>query len=362
MDDENEESLEDGLARTAAELEGGDDDKGGRSRGRSAARTDEQDDAGDSDADDDTGEQDADDDESNDEESDDESDESDEEEEEESDDDDESDDDESEDEDEDDDVDPEVAAAAARHQLPTTFEDVIKKLPKEARAAARQAFAARLKEVESGLGRAFQEARAERSELARIKAERTHETENPADHIADLLDADPKLIDKLNEELTKRETAAYRDAKKMTRDQAKKDLDQQAKTAVDTQETRRKRGEQVVAIAQRLARDAGVPFKLVDKALYIAVTNSKDGDVTDEVIRRIVKQEARDWQKLTGERKREKKQEYIKSKTKQREQAKKRVSARDRGHAPAPGRQREPRSLEEALTRRAAKILPDAPA
>jgi hypothetical protein len=64
----------------------------------------------------------------------------------------------------------------------------------------------RLKEVESGLGRAFQEARAERKELARLKAERKHNEDHPADFIADLIDANPKLLDELNEELENRET------------------------------------------------------------------------------------------------------------------------------------------------------------
>src|ERR1041384_7914632 len=222
---------------------------------------------------------------------------------------------EEEDPEDDDALDPEVEAAAARHQLPTNFEDIVRKLPKAARADARQAFRQRLKEVESGLGRAFQEARAERKELARLKAERKHEEEHRADYLADLIDADPKLLEQLNEELEKRETAAYREAKKLTREQAKKELDSTAERETAQLEQRRQRGQQVASLAQRLAREAGVPFKIVDKTLYIAVLNSPEKDVTDEAIRRIVKQEARDWRKLTGERKTEKKQENIKDKS-----------------------------------------------
>lgn len=267
-----------------------------------------------------------------------------------------------EEEDDDDAPDPDVRAAAERHQLPTRFEDIVKKLPKEVRAEARQAFHQRLKEVESGLGRAFQEARAERKTLARLEAERKHEQENPVDFIADLLDTKPELLDKLNEELTKRETAAYREAKKMTREQAKKELERTVDQQATVREQRRQRGQQVASLASRLAREEGVPFKIIDQAIYIAVSNSPDHDVTDEAIRQIVKREAKDWRKLTGERKREKKQEYIQRKSKQIRDGRRRVTSRDRGSAPAPGRRREPKSLEEALTRRAKAILPDAPA
>lgn len=355
-DDEQESALEEGLSKAAARLEGGrgasDDDADDDAD--DVDETDERDEDDDDGADDETSDDDEDDSDEDDESgADDDDNDSDE-------DDEESDDDE--DEDDDDELDPEVAAAAARHQLPTTFEDVVKKLPKEARAAARQAFAARLKEVESGLGRAFQEARAERQELARVRAERKAIEADPIDHIVELLEQDPKLLDALNEELENRENPRYRAAKSKERDNAKKDLERQVEEETRTVEARRQRGAQVVALAQRLARDAGVPFKLVDKALYIAVTSSKDGDLPDEAIRRIVRQEARDWQKLTGERKREKKQEYIRSKSNSAKDAKRRVTSRDRGHAPAPGRRREPKSLEEALTRAASKILPDAPA
>lgn len=265
-------------------------------------------------------------------------------------------------EDDDDDVpDPEVRAAAERHQLPTRFEDIVKKLPKGVRAEARQAFHQRLKEVESGLGRAFQEARAERKTLARLEAERKHEQAHPVDFIADLLDTKPELLDQLNEELTKRETAAYRDAKKMTRDLAKKELERTVDQEATARESRRQRGQQVAMLASRLAREEGVPFKIIDQAIYIAVSNSPEKDITDEAIRQIIKREAKDWRKLTGERKREKKQEYIQRKSKQIRDGRRRVTSRDRGSAPAPGRRREPKSLEEALTIRARKILPDAP-
>lgn len=357
-DDDSGNALERGLSKAAERLEGG--------RGRAAADddADDRDDADDQDDrdDDDDAPDDDDQDDAPDDDEEEEDDEDDEDEEDDADSPDDDDEDEEEDEDDDDELDPEVEAAAARHQLPTNFEDVIKTLPKEARAAARQAFHQRLKDVESGLGRAFQEARAERQELARVRLERKAIADNPIDHIVELLESEPKLLDQLNEELENRENPRYRAAKEKERTNAKKDLDSQVEAATRQAEERRQRGTQVVALAQRLARDAGVPFKLIDKALYIAVTSSKDGDISDAVIRRIVKQEARDWQKLTGERKRASKQEYIRSKSKQVKDAKRRPSARDRGHAPAPGRRREPKSLEEALTRAASRILPDAPA
>jgi hypothetical protein len=61
----------------------------------------------------------------------------------------------------------------------------------------------------------------------------------------------------------------------MTRENAKKELERTAdEETAEAVEQRRQRGQQVASLAQRLARDAGVPFKLVDKALYIAVMSS----------------------------------------------------------------------------------------
>lgn len=352
-DSDDGESLEKGIASFFDENVDG--SGGARERDEDADDDEQDEDAEDSDEGDEDDEPD---------DSDDDDEEDDDESEEDSDDDDEGEEEDEEEDDSDDDdaLDPEIEAAAARHQLPTNFEDIVRKLPKEARAAARQAFSKRLKEVESGLGRAFQEARGERKELTRLKAERAHEETHRIDHIADLIDGDPKLLGQLNEELEKREVSAYREAKQKERKIAKAELDRSAEEATTKAEARRQRGQQVVSLAQRLARDAGVPYKVIDKAIYIAVLNSPEKDVTDEQIRRIVKQEARDWRKLTGERKTEKKKEYIQRKSKQIRDGKRRVSARDRGHAPAPGRRREPKNLREALERRAASILPDAPA
>ena len=367
-DDDSDEgnSLEAGLSRSAAKLDGADgadeDDRDetddvdeesddDRDEGADDDAGDDEDDADDDDEDDASDDDDEDDDADDSDEDDDESDDDEEEEEE-----------EEEDSDDDDGLDPEVEAAAARHQLPTNFEDIVRQLPKDVRAKARAAFSKRLKEVESGLGRAFQEARQERGELARIKAERKHDEEHRVDFIADLIDANPKLLEELNEELEKRETGAYRDAKKMTREQAKAKVQEAADAEIKKTEARHARGQQVMTLARKLAKDSGVPFKLVDRAIYAAVMSSETKDVTDEQIRQIVKAEARDWRHLTGEKKTERKAAVIRKKTEDLKKAKKRVTARDRGHAPAPGRRREPKELRDALTRAAGKILPDAPA
>lgn len=253
-------------------------------------------------------------------------------------------------------LDGEFTAAAERHRLPTAFEDVLKALPKDARPAARKAFQGRLKEVEGGFTRAMQEARRDRKTVATLKAEREYIDQNPIDHVVELMGKDPKFVEALNKELDKMENEAYAEAKTMRREDAKKKVQEKA-DALEKEETRREqRAEHVESIARPLARKEGIPFRLAERALYIAITQSPEGDVTDAQIRRIVAEEAKAYRKDTGQRVREDRKTVVRDKAAERDQARRRPAGRDRGRTPAPGRIREPKSLEEALTRRVAKM------
>lgn len=274
--------------------------------------------------------------------------------------------------DEDDDeetLDPSFLEAAAKHKLPTRFDDIVRTLPKAAQAKARLAFGTRLKEMESGLNRAFQEARGGRKTLATLTAEKTWIEKNPIDYFLDVMAKDPKFVTALNEELEKHETPAYAEARTMRRqDTKKKEIDDKAKEEEDKIEReakeharRAERAGHVGTLAKRLAKQEGVPYSIVEKALYIAITTSADGDITDAQVKRIVAQEAKELRRHTGERRRDDRKTYVRDKVAGSKAAKKRPTSRDRGHSPAPGRVRPPKSLEEALTRSAARIFPDAP-
>lgn len=262
-----------------------------------------------------------------------------------------------EEEDEDESIDDEFRAAADRHQLPTAFDDIVRKLPKDVRATARQAFGQRLHAMESGFHAAMQDARGYRREQAKTQLEAKWVADHPIDHIIELLDANPKLLEQLNAELTDRQTPAYDKAKKLDLKRERKELADQADAAAAAYDQRVARAQTVETSARDLCRKLGVPYEdYVDQALYIAIVNDPKRDITDAAVRELVTQKAKAWQKQTGTRRREAKAEYVRTKHAERREGQRRVTARDRGQAPAAGRQREPKSLEEALTRAAKRI------
>lgn len=260
--------------------------------------------------------------------------------------------------------------AAERHRIPTEFEDVVKQLPKEQRRTARALFATRLSQMESGLGRAFSEARSDRVELNKLSKRIKFEEENRVDHFATILlqKGNESLIDEIQAEIDKRtESDAYREGKQMRLEDAKKKLMDEATTEATAQERQTTRADAIESLGRRLCREEGIPYELgVEKALHIAILNS-DPDVmkrniSDEGIRAIVKRESKIFRKATGQRRQKESKEYVRDKIKERADGRRRVTARDRGRTPTPGRAKEPKSLEDALLRRAAKIVPDMPA
>lgn len=265
-----------------------------------------------------------------------------------------------------DELDDAFADAADRHRLPTSFERVLAKVPKAARAEARAALQGRLAQMESGYTRAMQEARAERRELVKLRKEKKYNDDNRVDVIAEALQ-DDKLFDAVNAELEKRGNAAYSDAKKMRTEDARKKLDEEAEqesAAVDRQSSR---ADAIERIARRYCRDEGIPYELgVEKALYIHLINTNADplkrDLSDREIKRIVQGEAKTYRKVAGVRRQKDRKEYVREKLRERDEGRKRVTSRDRGHAPAPGKRKEPASLKDALSSAAARVAPDMPA
>jgi hypothetical protein len=264
------------------------------------------------------------------------------------------DDEEDEDDDEEDDeqeLDPSFQSAAAKHKLPTRFEDIVRTLPKPAQAKARAAFSTRLKEMESGLNRAFQDARSHRRTLATAKAEREWIDKNPVDHFLEVMSKDPKFVEQLNDELEKMETKAYAEAKTMRREDAKKEITSKAEAAEAAAQQRDERIAHVTSLGQRLSKAEGLPWRIAERALFVAITQHPKGDLTDAEIRQVIKDEAKELRRHTGERKREDRKDYVRDKHADRKAAARRPRGRDRGQAPAPGRVRPPKNLEEALGR-----------
>lgn len=266
-------------------------------------------------------------------------------------------------------LDADFEEAAERHRLPTNVRDILAKVPKEARGAVVEVVGTRLKEMEAGFTRTIQQATVDRRELAKLRRERAFEEGNRVDMIAEWLDQDPKNLDRLNDELTKRDpekgSAAYAEAKKMRLDDARKKLQDQADE--DEQVTLRQhaRADAIESLSRRLCREEGVPFEVVNDAIVLAIVNShKDEaqrDLPDAAVRAIVKRSAAKWRGLTGERKADARKDYVKGKHQDRKDGQRRTSARDRGHSPAPGGAPKHKSLQSALLARAREVVPDMP-
>lgn len=271
-----------------------------------------------------------------------------------------------EEEDDDDDLSSDFEDAAERHRLPTRFDDVLKLVPKEQRPAARKAFAARLGEMESGLNRAFAEARTERKELVKLRKVRQFEEANRVDFIADLIEKDAKLFDAINEELENRETPAFKKAKAMQRENAQKDLERSIDEEATAQDRQNTRADAIERLGRRTCREEGIPYELTEKALFIAITASNTDvlkrDLSDNAVKAIIKREAKIIRKATGTRRQSDAKEYVREKHRERKEGRRRVTGRDRGHAPAPSKRPEHKSLKAALTSAAARIVPDMPA
>ncbi|HKW12122.1 MAG TPA: hypothetical protein VJO33_17170 [Gemmatimonadaceae bacterium] len=272
--------------------------------------------------------------------------------------------------DEEDDEPSEFDRAAARGKLPMEFSDILKSLPKEARGKARQAFEKRLGQMEAGFTRTMQQASSFRKERAELTSELKWIKENPIDFMWELFE-DSKtgadLIKRWDEEIEARQDPNAKGFAKeaaMRRERTKNDAKQTAEKEATQADHRQARADHVEGLADKLCRRAGIDYKDsgVEEALYIAIVNDPNRDITDASIRAIVERKAAAWRKITGEKKREQRTQWVKDKVAERNKGKKRITARDQGHMPAPGKKDESKlTLEQKMLRSVARIAPDMP-
>jgi hypothetical protein len=183
-----------------------------------------------------------------------------------------------------------VQRAAARTDLPTDFEDVVRTLPKEARAAARLAFRSRLRQMEAGFGRAMTQAREYRKDESKHRAAREFAEAHPVEHIIELLDGDPKLLDKLNKELTDRDkNASHKKLRELEVKAAKKAIEEKAAKEEADLEKRMTRAQHVETFARKLCRKEGIPYEdAVEEALYAAIVSDPNRDISDSDLKNLV--------------------------------------------------------------------------
>lgn len=202
--------------------------------------------------------------------------------------------------------DEEFETAVEKYKIPTKLDD----LPEEVRPLVEKKF----KAMEKGYTRAMQDARSYRQEKAQYDADRAYERDHPDQSIADALLADPKLIDKVNAEIEKRQNPAYAEALAKDRAVTKRETELNAKETLAQQEAKNARGEEIESYTKEAAKEAGIPFDLIEPAIVLAITSNPGKDFTEAQVDAIIAQQAKVYAKHVGAVKGAKTREYAKAK------------------------------------------------
>lgn len=199
--------------------------------------------------------------------------------------------------------DAEFAEALTKQGVPVSLDD----LPDEARPLVQK----KLKDLERGFTKAMQEARGYRVEKAEFDAERRYQTEKPEQYFADKLLADPKLIERVNEEIQKRDVPAYREAVAKERETDQKLAKVTAAEQVERELALSARADHVEAHTQAVAKAAGIPFAFVEEAVALAISGNPE--MSDADVTRIVTEKAKVYKQHIGANKGAAKRELTKT-------------------------------------------------
>ncbi len=235
--------------------------------------------------------------------------------------DDEAEEDEPEEETDDEELDPDFTKAASKYDIPISLDDVLAKIPKEARAEARTFIAQKIKGMDAGYTKAMQEARSYRKEKAQYDQEKSYREAAPDQWLADYIQQNPSVIDKVNAELEKRADPTYAEAHAKTRAAEKKEAELaqekqeiEERNQADAERRTDERIEHVTTYVEKSAKSNGVPVELVEEAIAAHIMQSEDNDITDAEIDQIITAKAKVLNRLTGAAKGAKTKEYAKDK------------------------------------------------
>lgn len=205
-------------------------------------------------------------------------------------------------------LDAEFTAALERSGVPTSIEEV----PEEFRPVVEK----KLKDLERGFTKAMQEARSYRQEKAKFDADQQYATEKPASYFADKLLADPSLIERVNEEIEKRNVPAYAEAvareRALATERAQMDAEKTVARTQAAEQAMTARVEHVETHTAQAAKAAGIPYALVEEAVALAV--SLNPDLSDEDVTRVVNEKARIYKQHLGANRGAAKRELAKEK------------------------------------------------
>ena len=195
----------------------------------------------------------------------------------------------------------------------------------------------KIKAIDSAFTRVMQEQTAFRAERAKLHGEERFRRENPALYFVEQIRKDPKLLEAVNAELDKLDPegasddakaanakaleGTIRDKRKTASDAVQKELDDQRAAY----EKAVGRGEEVDALARKLSADKGVPYRIVEKAIMLVLkereADRKPIDITNEEVKAIVDEEARELKGLVRKRERDESKKRVKDRAGNRRKA-----------------------------------------
>jgi hypothetical protein len=144
--------------------------------------------------------------------------------------------------------------------------------------------------MEAGFGRAMTQAREYRKDESKHRAAREFATAHPVEHIIEMLDGDPKLLDKLNTELDARDkNPSHKRLRELEVKQAREAIESKAQKEEAELEKRMTRAQHVESFARKLCRKEGIPYEdAVEEALYAAIVSDPNRDISDSDLKNLM--------------------------------------------------------------------------
>lgn len=190
----------------------------------------------------------------------------------------------------------ELEAAADRHKIPLSVEDI--KDP-----TARQLVTSRLKEMDAGFTRAMQEARAFRKKETAYEAERLYREQNPELAVVEMISAalkkDKGFIDKVQERLDKNADPEAAEVFAALVEKRKQESQSTVESHLGELERRYARAAAVENTARKVAQREGLPWRLAEKEIERALLRKPESerDLTDDEIAAAIRAEATEYKK-----------------------------------------------------------------
>lgn len=225
------------------------------------------------------------------------------------------DDDEDLDEEEDDEVSDETKGALKARGADLTLEDV----PEEYRPLV----AKKLKSVDAAFTRVMQEATAFRADRAKFDGEERFRKENPDIFVIEMLEADPALLEKVNERFKKLDDPDQAEALKVIAKDKRAEAHSKVKAEIEEGSRWITRGKEVEDRARERAATLKLDWRIAERAIESALLKKPEGkrDLTDEEIDTVIADEAREFVKVDREKRRALSKEIVKGRTESRNAA-----------------------------------------